>query len=161
MPDDLEQFVVKQPHADTSSPGVTELISRETQIAFLAHILTGVPFMQRYDVANIGFVEFATVSATELDQLRRLAASEPSNVPGSDRLRSLLAVASVNRLEIDNRVFSPVHDRKWASSYAYDVFVESVPFGLLQLIESYYADFSRTLSSLIRKASDRSFWPTP
>lgn len=157
--DDLEQFAVpdEQPAPIEEGPPV----SREAKIGFLAHILTGAPFMERYEIAGVGFVEFATVSAGELDSIRRLAQIGVPVQYHSDRLRALMAVACVNRLELDHRILPGVRDRLWGTPAAYDDFVSSIPTGLLHIIESQYLDFSRTLSLLISKVTDRSFWPTP
>lgn len=157
---DLEQFAV---HAESQpvQPATEVGIDREIRVAFLAHILTGVPFIQQYQIANLGFVEFATVSAAELDRLRYLAVRSSSPQEKGARLRRLLAVACVNRLEIDGRAIPPVQDRLWASAQAYEVFLSLVPVGLLQVIESYYLEFSGVMSRLVDKVSDRSFWPTP
>lgn len=161
-PDDLAQFEVPPaPEPSVAKPVEQDAIDKETKIAFLAHILTGAPFIQRYDVATVGFLEFATVSSVELDRIRYLSALGVPRKAATDRLRALLAVACVNRLEIDGRMIVPVQDRQWSSSLAYDTFIKTAPVGLLQVIESYYADFSRTLATLIGKVSDRSFWPTP
>ena len=160
-PEDLEAFAIP---SEPSKPPVTALeptVSRETKIAFLAHILTGAPFMQRYEIATVGFVVFATVSAAELDSIRFLACLGVPHGQRDDRLRALMAVACVNRLEIDRHVIRPVKDRSWDSSFAYDDFVKSIPVGLLQIIESQYHEFSQTLALLISKVTDRSFWPTP
>jgi hypothetical protein len=161
-PTDLDQFEIpSSPIPEPAPPPYEQALSRETKLAFLAHILTGAPFMQRYEVAAVGFIEFATVSPLELDSLRLLACCDvPNNLRG-DRLRALMAVACVNRIEIDRRIIQVVRDRSWGSAHAYETFVDSIPIGLLQIIESQYADFSRTLALLISKVSDRSFWPTP
>jgi hypothetical protein len=117
--------------------------------------------MQRYEIANVGFVEFATVPAKELDDIRFLAGlGIPHNLRG-ERFRSLMAVACVNRLEIDHHIIAGVHDRSWSCSAGYDDFLTRIPVGLLHIIEGQYHDFSETLSALIKRVSDRSFWPTP
>jgi hypothetical protein len=159
-PDDLESFAI--PEAPQQPVAAAEpSVSRETKLAFLAHILTGAPFMQRYEIANVGFVVFATVSPSELDSLRFLSCLGVPHGLRDERLRSLMAVACVNRLEIDHHIIRPVKDRLWDSSFAYDDFVNGIPVGLLQIIESQYLEFSNTLALLISKVTDRSFWPTP
>jgi len=159
---DLEQFAVPStPQPEPAQPAYEPQLSHETKLAFLAHILTGVPFMQRYELASVGFIEFATVSSAELDRIRGLSCLDvPNNLRG-DRLKAIMAVACVNRLEIDRRIIPVVQNRSWESAYAYKTFIDSIPIGLLQIIESQYLDFSRTLTLLISKVTDRSFWPTP
>jgi hypothetical protein len=160
-PDDLEQFAVPAEPEQPPAAAPPDPMSRETKLAFLAHILTGAPFMQRYEVANVGFLEFATVSSHELDRLRQIAGRLPTQELQHARFRELMSVACLNRVEIDHRIVTCISDREWINTTAYDEFLHRLPVGLLHIIESHYFEFSRVLSTLISKVSDRSFWPTP
>lgn len=142
-------------------------IPGDAKIAFLAHMLTGVPFIRSYDIARVGFVEFATVSPAELSLIRRLVHRDEQYDPAAtkqnrnSRLSAYLAVASIQKLELDGKDIRVLDSRSWDSPASYNAFLERIPLGLYEVLLSLYREFSELFDTLIRKVKDRSFWPTP
>ena len=139
----------EEPPVDTSPP-----VSDEAKIAFLAHIIAGAPFIQQYHIAEAGYIEFSTIPSEALINIRRLARND------REQLHRLMSVASVRRIELGSTYISPVKG-DWSSLDVYEAYVHDLPAGLVNIIESQYLVFSQTLSTLINKVSDRSFWQTP
>jgi hypothetical protein len=158
----LSQSKIDVTHAEAAPavPGV--VVSDEAKLAFLAHILQGVPFRQYYDIANVGYIIFATVPTAEAERIYDLArgeealgsAASPSN--RRERIRSYMAAASVEKLVVGTNTYIGVQPFDLT---AYAAFSEKLPAGLLSAIEHSYSAFSTTLKTLIESVTDRSFWP--
>jgi hypothetical protein len=159
---DLEQFQQAAAAAPVETPPQdARVVSDEDKLAFLAHIMTGAPFIKQYNFGVDGLIELTTVPSDELFRIRLCVQNTFDKTAWEYMVRSMTIAASVRRCEVGGKIIAPVIDRSWAGTDAYSGFLERVPQGLLSIIESLYLDFSSTLSTLIDKVSDRSFWPTP
>jgi len=151
----------------TTVEGVV-LTSSEDIIAFLAHILKGVPFLKRYELfGGKVSVEFTTLPLDVIEAIYKFACVEEASNPAAkpdnrrSRVHSYRAATSIKKLRIDGHLISGISDINWETDRFYNLFVKTVTPDLLSAIEETYAKYSGLVAFLISKADDKSFYEAP
>jgi len=156
--------LLKNPSGSTVESG-TVICTDEDRIAFLAHILKGVPFLKSYELfGNKVLVEFTTLGISTVEAIYRFACIEETTNPAAKpenrygRLQAYKAATSIKKLRVDGHIISGIGDVAWDSDKFYLIFAKTVTPDLLTAIEAAYTKYEGLISFLISKADDKSFY---
>jgi len=142
--------------------------SGEDIMAFLAHVLKGVPFLKRYELfGGAVSVEFTTLAIDVIEAIHRFACTEEASNPAAkpdnrrSRIHAYRAATSIKKLRVDGHIISGISDINWETDRYYGIFAKTVTPDLLSAIEEAYGRYSTLISFLISKADDPSFYKAP
>ena len=154
--------------SETSTVKSVVLCSDQDRVAFLAHILKGVPFLKKYELfGGMVVVEFTSLAPDTLENIYKFACVEESTNPAAkpdnrrNRVAAYTAATSIKYLNVDNHAITTIRDISWDNDKYYLKFVKTVTPNLLAAIEMAYAKFATLVSTLIEKADDPSFYRAP
>ena len=136
---------------------------------FLAHVLGGVPFTQQYTafgdrltvtLRTLSSQDELLVSQLMLERLPKGASAELR----SESYRQFALALSIESMEVDGTFVGGLLRRGGEVATLlrdYDAWMASTPGTTYRLLYTWYLRFRKQLSELLRRAEDKSFWPTP
>jgi hypothetical protein len=137
-------------------------ITKHDKLMFMAHVLRDDPFIKEYSLFNGKLVfTFKIIDREIKDIIHKAVASEP------DRMMTYILAASIDSISIDG-VITKYDIRPVCCSSVSDSLIKNLddlldPLSttVLSLLQSKFKEFRILIDTLIRRAEDKDFWPTP
>lgn len=165
----ISQFSEKPEEAQRRVERSETAISAGQKIRFLAHVLGGVDYEESYSVLGGRLVaRFRTLTVEEENRLGELVRSNPK-IPKSrqrvEQLRYALPVALTELIIRDGEEQTTVRPSLSCLTDSFErdyrAWVPSVSLSQYRILFDLYTDFRVCIDTMLERAKDRDFWPTP
>lgn len=157
----------RESEAETPENPVPE-ISDDQKLRFMAHILGGKPFSERYKLLGGAFlVEYRNLTPLEEESLSELVLRwerDQELAKGRRRLRyrQLAMATAISSLQLEGVAVTPRFDANSKQFLEdYQAWLRGLSGGQYQLLDHCYARFRQLLEYLFERSTDPDFWPTP